>query len=102
MNHIKLTPLSLYNVIFFFLFCVVYVILIIGISLPDYYKNSTYLLINNGNQDGMVKEEPQRYHNALEANGVHHTFYTLDGGQITYTTEKEYPVLYCPWVAGSH
>ncbi|MCI9537313.1 MAG: hypothetical protein HFG35_03340 [Eubacterium sp.] len=50
----------------------------------------------------MMKEEPQRYHNALEANGVHHTFYTLDGGQITYTTEKEYPVLYCPWVAGSH
>lgn len=49
-------------------------------TLPEYYKNSTYLLINNGNQDGMVKEEPQRYHNALEANGVHHTFYTLDGG----------------------
>lgn len=49
-------------------------------TLPDHYKNSTYLLINNGNQDGMVKEEPQRYHNALEANGVHHTFYTLDGG----------------------
>lgn len=49
-------------------------------TLPDHYKNSTYVLINNGNQDSMVKKEPQRYHDALEANEVHHTFYTLDGG----------------------
>lgn len=48
-------------------------------TIPEPYNNSTFLLINTGNQDNMVSGEPARYHNALEANGVHHTFYTLDG-----------------------
>lgn len=49
-------------------------------TLPDEYKDNTFIMINNGNQDGMVKDEPKRYHNALEANGVKHIYYTLDGG----------------------
>lgn len=49
-------------------------------TLPDEYKNNTFILINTGNQDNMVSGEPERYHNALEKNGVPHTFYTRDGG----------------------
>ena len=48
-------------------------------TLPDEYKNSTFVLLNTGNQDTMVSGEPARYHDTLTANGVHHTFYTLDG-----------------------
>lgn len=49
-------------------------------KLPEEYNNHTFLLINTGNQDNMVSGEPARYHDALEKNGVYHTFYTLDGG----------------------
>lgn len=48
-------------------------------TLPEPYKNSTFVLINTGNQDNMVSGEPARYHEALEKNGVHHTYYTIDG-----------------------
>ncbi len=48
-------------------------------TLPEEYNNRTFLMINTGNQDNMVKEEPNRYHQALEKNGVHHTYFTLDG-----------------------
>lgn len=48
-------------------------------TLPDEYKDNTFIMINNGNQDNMVKDEPKRYHNALDANGVKHIYYTLDG-----------------------
>lgn len=48
-------------------------------TIPDEYNKQTFILINTGNQDNMVNDEPLRYHNALEKNGVHHTYYTLDG-----------------------
>lgn len=49
-------------------------------TLPDGYKNNTFLMMNKGNQDNMVNDEPVRYHNALLKNGVPHTYYTMDGG----------------------
>lgn len=48
-------------------------------TIPDEYNKQTFILINTGNQDNMVNDEPLRYHNALEKNGVYHTYYTLDG-----------------------
>lgn len=48
-------------------------------TLPEEYNYRTFLMINTGNQDNMVKDEPNRYHQALEKNGVHHTYFTLDG-----------------------
>lgn len=48
-------------------------------TLPDNYNKSTFILINTGKQDNMIKNEPARYHEALEANGIHHTYYTMDG-----------------------
>lgn len=49
-------------------------------TLPDEYKNNTFLMMNKGNQDNMVNDEPIRYHEALLKNGVPHTYYTMDGG----------------------
>ncbi len=49
-------------------------------TLPDEYKNNTLIMINNGLQDTMVHKEPERYHNALTANGVKHFYYTIKGG----------------------
>lgn len=49
-------------------------------TLPEEYKNNTFLMMNKGNQDNMVNDEPVRYHNALLKNGVPHTYYTMDGG----------------------
>lgn len=49
-------------------------------TLPEEYNNHTFILINTGNQDNMVSGEPARYHEALEKNGIYHTFYTRDGG----------------------
>lgn len=49
-------------------------------TLPDEYKSNTFIMINNGEQDTMVHKEPERYHNALDSNGVEHIFYTIKGG----------------------
>lgn len=49
-------------------------------TLPDEYKNNTFLMMNKGNQDNMVNDEPVRYHEALLKNGVPHAYYTMDGG----------------------
>lgn len=49
-------------------------------TLPAEYNGNTLLMINNGLQDTMVKKEPERYHNALTANGVEHIYYTTKGG----------------------
>lgn len=49
-------------------------------TLPSEYKENTFLMINNGQQDTMVRNEPERYHNALAANGVEHIYYTIRGG----------------------
>ena len=49
-------------------------------TLPAEYKENTFIMINNGQQDTMVRKEPERYHNALEKNGVEHIYYTIKGG----------------------
>lgn len=49
-------------------------------TLPAEYKNNTFVMINNGLQDTMVHKEPERYHKALDANGVEHIYYTMKGG----------------------
>lgn len=49
-------------------------------TLPEEYKENTFIMINNGYQDTMVSHEPERYHNALTANGVEHIYYMIQGG----------------------
>lgn len=49
-------------------------------TLPNEYKDNTFIMINNGYQDTMVSKEPERYHNALAANGVEHIYYMINGG----------------------
>lgn len=49
-------------------------------TLPDKYKGDTFILIVNGNQDGVVNDVPNDYHQALEDNGIRHVYYTIDGG----------------------
>ena len=49
-------------------------------TLQDEYMNDTLVLIAAGTNDGVVKEFPQSYHDALEANGVPHIFYKTKGG----------------------
>lgn len=50
------------------------------LTLPEEYKNNTFILINTGNQDSTVGENPLNYSRALENNGVRHAFYSIDGG----------------------
>ncbi|MCH5251565.1 MAG: hypothetical protein J1F22_01210 [Lachnospiraceae bacterium] len=49
-------------------------------TLPDKYKNSTFLMIVKGQSDGVVGEWPLTYHNTLEKNGVPHLYYDMPGG----------------------
>lgn len=49
-------------------------------TLPDEYKKNTLVMLNAGLQDNMVKDEPERYSNALKANNVDHIFYKTKGG----------------------
>ncbi len=49
-------------------------------TLPDEYKNNTYIMIVKGNEDGTVGEWPRTYHETLEKNGVPHTYYEMPGG----------------------
>lgn len=48
-------------------------------TLPDEYKDKTLIMMNTGLQDTMVKDEPDRYSNALTANRVEHIFYKIKG-----------------------
>lgn len=48
-------------------------------TLPEEYMDNTTCMIMNGANDGMVKNEPERYHNALVDNGVNHYYYTIPG-----------------------
>ncbi len=48
-------------------------------TLPEEYMDTTTCLIMNGANDSMVRDEPERYHNALTANGVNHYYYTIPG-----------------------
>jgi len=49
-------------------------------TLPDDYKDKTFILVCNGNQDGLIHDVPSLYHRALEDNGIRHVYYTIDGG----------------------
>ncbi|MDR1668608.1 MAG: esterase family protein [Oscillospiraceae bacterium] len=49
-------------------------------TLPDEYKDNTFILICNGNQDTVVYDNPLNYHNAFDSNGIRHAYYTIDGG----------------------
>lgn len=46
---------------------------------PDKYMDNTTCLIMSGENDTMVRTEPERYHNALVANKVNHYYYTMPG-----------------------
>lgn len=48
-------------------------------TLPETYMDNTTCLIMNGANDSMVKNEPERYHNALVDNGVNHYYYLVPG-----------------------
>lgn len=50
------------------------------LTLPNEYKNNTFLMIVKGQSDGTVGENPLLYHNALEKNGVPHIYYDMPGG----------------------
>ena len=49
-------------------------------TLPDTYKNNTFLMIVKGQSDGTVGDNPLLYHNALQKNGVPHIYYDMPGG----------------------
>ena len=49
-------------------------------KLPDLYTNDTLVQITAGPNDSIVRDEPERYHNALEGNNVPHIFYSTMGG----------------------
>ncbi|MCL2078252.1 MAG: alpha/beta hydrolase-fold protein [Oscillospiraceae bacterium] len=49
-------------------------------AIPDEYKRNIFVLINTGNQDGVVGGNPLMYHNAFVNNGIESVFYTIDGG----------------------
>lgn len=48
-------------------------------TFPEEYMGYTTCLIMNGANDTMVRDEPERYHNALVANGVEHCYYLVPG-----------------------
>jgi enterochelin esterase-like enzyme len=49
-------------------------------TLPDEYKKNTFIMLNVGNDDGIALDPSTSYHEALDANGVPHTFYKIGGG----------------------
>lgn len=49
-------------------------------TLQDEYMDDTLVLIAAGTNDGVVKEFPLSYHEALDTNGVPHIFYKTKGG----------------------
>ncbi len=50
------------------------------LTLPDEYKNSTYVFITKGDQDGVVRDWPKTYAETLKKNGVDPHFTELHGG----------------------
>lgn len=50
------------------------------LTLPDEYKKSTYVLVTKGDRDGVVRDWPTRYADALTKNGVDPHFVELRGG----------------------
>ncbi len=51
-----------------------------NLTLPGKYKDTTFILINTGNQDNVVGDNPFNYHKVLERNNVKNIYYTIDGG----------------------
>jgi len=51
-----------------------------SLKLPDSYNGKTMMLICTGDRDGVVKENPQMYHEVLEKNGTEHLYYVTEGG----------------------
>lgn len=49
-------------------------------TLPDEYKNNTFMMIVKGQNDTTVGEWPLTYHNTLTKNGVPHLYYDMPGG----------------------
>lgn len=49
-------------------------------TLSDEFKDNTFIEIVKGAQDGVVHDEPVKYHTALEENGVDHIYYETQGG----------------------
>lgn len=49
-------------------------------KLPEAYNGNTLVMISAGLSDTIVRDEPKRYHLALEKNGVKHYYYELAGG----------------------
>lgn len=49
-------------------------------TLPEKYFNDTFIMINAGNQDSVVGDNPFLYNGALEENGLSTAFYAIDGG----------------------
>jgi len=49
-------------------------------TLPDEFKNNTFILINAGNQDGVVGDSPLNYSKAFGDNGIRYVYYSIDGG----------------------
>ncbi|GHU84359.1 endo-1,4-beta-xylanase [Spirochaetia bacterium] len=50
------------------------------LTLPAAFKYNTLVFIINGKEDEVVGTNPLNYHEALQNNGVVHTYYTIDGG----------------------
>ena len=48
-------------------------------TFPEQYMENTTCMIMNGKNDSMVRDEPERYHNALVSNGVNHYYYLIPG-----------------------
>lgn len=49
-------------------------------TLPEQYKNNTFIMIVKGQSDGVVNDCPLQYHNTLTKNGVPHIYYDMPGG----------------------
>ncbi len=50
------------------------------LTLPEEYKNSTYVFVTKGDQDGIVRQWPRQYAETLAKNGVDPHFVELHGG----------------------
>jgi len=51
-----------------------------GMTLPDEYKNNTFMLICNGYDEAMFDYLAKSYMDAFKSNGVTPIYYTTDGG----------------------
>ena len=57
-------------------------------TVKDEYKGQTKILIVAGKSDNVVFDNPESYHNALEKNGIEHTWFKLAGGHDFNVSDK--------------